>query len=235
MPENRIIKEKFSFDFEGQKVVALWEGFYAPDGIEHPDKFLQLYVDSEGSEYSAAERYEEFSPESSKLRKALLHAKRIQIREELGILSLPCLDPAIAMKIIDKAHNGEWVGQRTVGYFFYESNLTEIMTEKEYDEDFQKVIDKLHQQEKIGLDGSIIVPIEIEKANYLYLEKLTGHKKLFRGDFGASWSCSYCYKNGDEDSNPNPQDVVCDPSEFEAVLKRVEERIRKQANETTDD
>lgn len=206
----RKVSETISVDHDSKEYIGFWANYITNKGELSYDTFLN--VKEKPTDVSIDDFISLF--EQGKLDAgsnfgqddiiALIHKKGVlRVQKELNI-DEPTYDPEIALKVIQKAWNHDYIGQYNDSYGFYIQNLAEILKIEEME--CYGVFAKLEEKEQAGLNGAIIIPFEKQEEAFKMLEEQTGHKKLDRSDFGT-WYCAHCGKFGDE--RTNPKDYSC--------------------------
>jgi hypothetical protein len=152
-----------------------------------------------------------YTPESEAVIKAAVAFRVSQIREETKN-SIPenGKSKKLILEYAERARNGEFLGQYNDQTLFVQEVAKLLDFSFSYTFDF---VQELIQEQKIGLNGNILIPYEDYIATFTYLYKRTGHKLLSVSDWGY-WGCQACSKHGDPD-DPNtadPSKVPCVPS-----------------------
>ncbi len=192
----KVVKSSLETEYEGNIWVAEWTSFISSDGTETKDRWLSISRREQDGTLTNIDDLPYDEVDTREVITQRLASKRVEaIQAEYGLPSDDADECAIAELIFARVWSGEWMGQLRDSYGFYLDNLASI-----FDKDFLEVaqiVRKLNLQEKVGLNGFIIVPWVEEETAYKSWEKSTGHKRLHVSD-GHGWGCGHCGKHGDE-------------------------------------
>lgn len=203
----KIVKSTLEAEYEGDTWVAEWCSFIIHDGSESFDRWLKVSRKEESGMLTGIDDiYKDDSDHFSVIVRLLVDKRVKEIQAEYNIPSESVDELAVTEHILARVWAGEWMGQNRNSYYFFIQTIGEIFN-KDY-LDAADIIDVLNQQEKAGLNGSIIIPWKEEDDAFKSWEKATGHKKLYLSD-GAGWSCDYCGNRADE-YGPSASDVPCE-------------------------
>lgn len=183
-------------------LLAEWFTFRLPDGTVHGDRWLQVSLIQDGETILIDPE----QPEGIEAHKRASSARIKELQTELGIHSDDYHRVTVAERIIDRAWSGEWMGQKR-NSLFYIQDLTAVMAIPL--PSVAQLIASLNLRGKVGLNGAILIPFEDEAATFKKLESETGHKRLYKSDFGQ-WYCQHCGNSGSEEE-PWATEVPCIP------------------------
>lgn len=193
---------KVYYETEMDGYTARWVGLVLDDGREHPDRWLKIYeVHADGKEYEL----DDYSGPGKTISTQFCEERVRQLQEEYRHSDVVATDYLkLAMDIITRAWNKEWMGHK-MGYSFFPSHVARILDVPE--NIALTLTDTLHARKFLGYNGLIIVPFEAEEEDFRRAEEATGHKKLRTSDMGTWW-CEYCRAHGDE-WGPYASEVPC--------------------------
>lgn len=177
---------------------------------QYSDYFLGCFIYTpEGYQELRDDRGRPMLAAAKALQRArLAEAKPLEYPKHLNGEFYANLDEAI-VDLYARGRNGEFIGQSNS--LIYLQDVLAI-----YDADMRRgyeVMNKLFIQQKLALNGNIIIPWEDYEASREYMQKKTGHKDYHTGDTDMSgWWCTACNKHGYWDSEPpfnDPTKVPC--------------------------
>lgn len=187
---------------EGLKLRYSWKEFFYKEGDSMG--YWGVLFDAESGEevnldYAEAGKF-----------KAAASAFRIsEIQSEINLNSVE-MSKADARKnkileFFEDSRKGKYLGQKSHNSMFYVQDAAELL--KISLKSAIGYVNELIQEEKLGLNGLIIVSYEDYAREKKIVREETGHKSISRSDFGW-WSCSSCGKSGDDWTNP--KDFKCE-------------------------
>lgn len=163
------------------------------------DGYKEIRDDQERPQLAAAKALQ---------RARLAAAKPLEHPKYLNSDYYNTLEDAI-LDLYARGRNGEFIGQTSSSIY-----LQDILAI--YDVDMRRgyeAMNKLFIQQKLALNGNILIPWEAYEADREYMEKKTGHKDYHTGDTDMSgWWCLACHQRGYWDSEPpfnDPLKVPC--------------------------
>lgn len=109
----------------------------------------------------------------------------------------------IILELAERAWGDEFLGQDLYG-FLYAQTVSKILDER----DIHRWLSELIAEEKIGLNGAILIPYEEYIANFSKKENSTGHRKIGFNDQG-DWYCSFCKTHGSSQAEEDPWNYPC--------------------------
>lgn len=111
----------------------------------------------------------------------------------------------IILALAQRSWGSEYLGQYHYSWFYIQDVAAALdieMTEA------ISLVDELMDEEKIGLNGFILIPHEDYIKTFEFLESKYGHKRLSISDFGY-WHCSFCGASGEPEDETSPKDFAC--------------------------
>lgn len=217
MITHRITLWKTTLVFEGVSYEAQWNRSYdeEKDRVAH-DVYLNVVLSGTSANVplgtSVVREFWGTSIENdaleNKVYTAVSQARVHELQQRYGHASN--LEERIqnATQLLERLWKQEYLGHYSNSYCFYFDMFQDILllsTPEMYE-----MFGKLQDEEKVGLNGMIIVPFEEESRNYKMLEEKTGHHRLDVTDSG-NWYCSDCnnFRYADDENYVSPKDVAC--------------------------
>jgi len=187
---------------EGLKIRYSWKEFFYEDGDSMG--YWGVLFDAESGEELNLDYAEagKFNAAASAFR-----VSEIQSKINLNSVEMSKKDARKnkILEFFEDSQKGKYLGQKSNNATFYVQDAAELLRIS-----LKSAIDyvnELIKEEKIGLNGLILIPYEDYAREKTIVRKETGHKSISISDFGW-WSCSSCGKGGDDWTNP--KDFKCE-------------------------